>query len=79
MKISISGSRCSQELNIKGYRVPKGSIIVSCIWSIHNDPRVFEDPDEFRPERFLRSGEDGELRVFKPDNLIPFSFGEWFR
>ncbi|XP_018495238.1 cytochrome P450 2J6 [Galendromus occidentalis] len=68
--------RCTQEMNVKGYRIPKGSIVVSCIWSIHNDPKVFDDPNEFKPERFLKTGDDGEVKVFKPDNLIPFSFGE---
>lgn len=39
-----------------GYRIPKESIVIPNIWAIMRDEREFkENPDEFKPERFLLS------------------------
>lgn len=43
-------SKCS---TIGGYMVPEGTRIFLNIWAIHRDPNVWENPLEFRPERFL--------------------------
>ncbi|EJD39082.1 cytochrome P450 [Auricularia subglabra TFB-10046 SS5] len=37
----------------KSYFIPKGSIILAPLWSIHMDPTVYGNPDAFIPERFL--------------------------
>ncbi|KAJ5709101.1 hypothetical protein N7493_010435 [Penicillium malachiteum] len=36
-----------------GYRIPKDSMIRINNWTIHMDERRYEDPQHFRPERFL--------------------------
>lgn len=36
-----------------GYDIPKGSTIVPNHWSLDLDEEIFEDPLEFRPERWL--------------------------
>ncbi|KAF5343052.1 hypothetical protein D9758_011136 [Tetrapyrgos nigripes] len=36
-----------------GYFIPKGTTVISSIWSIHRDPETYPNPDEFIPERFL--------------------------
>ncbi|THU83604.1 cytochrome P450 [Dendrothele bispora CBS 962.96] len=36
-----------------GYFIPKGTTVISSIWSIHRDPETYPNPDEFKPERFL--------------------------
>lgn len=36
-----------------GYRIPKGSVIIPNVWSIHGDAAVYGDPELFRPERWL--------------------------
>lgn len=46
-----------QEDFYKGYRIPKGSIVIPNIWSIHMDPDVYGDPETFRPERWLENAE----------------------
>ncbi|PIL29308.1 cytochrome P450 [Ganoderma sinense ZZ0214-1] len=55
----------------RGYRIPKGAILVANIWAVSRDPNVYPDPDVFMPERFLK---DGELN---PDVRDPatFAFG----
>ncbi|KAM5539390.1 hypothetical protein V8D89_006842 [Ganoderma adspersum] len=40
----------------RGYFVPAGSIIIGNIWACMKDPAVYEHPDEFRPDRFIRDG-----------------------
>ncbi|KFK31965.1 hypothetical protein AALP_AA6G182700 [Arabis alpina] len=38
---------------VGGYTVPKDTKIFVNVWSIQRDPNVWENPTEFRPERFL--------------------------
>ena len=41
------------------------------LWWVHNDPKIWGDPDQFRPERHL--DEDG--RFVKSRYVIPFAVG----
>ncbi len=46
------------------------------IWSMLQDPAMFPDPHEFRPERYLN--EDGSLRElerYEDLSIIGFGFG----
>ncbi|XP_076054288.1 methyl farnesoate epoxidase-like [Oratosquilla oratoria] len=43
----------TSSINAAGYYFPKGSVITSNLYSIHNDVDYWKDPDVFRPERFL--------------------------
>ncbi|CAM8901121.1 unnamed protein product [Rhodiola kirilowii] len=48
--------RCpSQETQVGNYTVPKGVRIFINAWAIHRDPAIWENPLEFKPERFLKS------------------------
>lgn len=40
---------------VRGYRIPKGSIIMTNIWGITHDPAMYSDPSIFRPERFIET------------------------
>ncbi|OCH93087.1 CyP450 monooxygenase [Obba rivulosa] len=40
----------------KGYRIPRGSLILQNTWAILHDPVEYPDPEEFKPERFLKEG-----------------------
>ncbi|CAM8938486.1 unnamed protein product [Rhodiola kirilowii] len=60
----------SEDCIISGYKIPKNTIVYMNAWAIHRDQNVWEDPDEFRPERFL-SGE-AERDGYK---YIPFGIG----
>ncbi|KAL4062105.1 cytochrome P450 [Scleroderma yunnanense] len=55
-----------------GYCIPKGSIVLANAWFMLHDPRVYSDPMEFRPERFLACGSKDP----EPDpRTIAFGFG----
>ncbi|XP_026674418.1 cytochrome P450 306a1 [Ceratina calcarata] len=62
----------SEDTKIAGYDVPRGAMIVPMQWTIHTDPAYWQDPFEFRPDRFL--AEDGSF--FKPEPFLPFQNGK---
>ncbi|RYP41265.1 hypothetical protein DL767_001119 [Monosporascus sp. MG133] len=37
---------------IGGYSLPGGTVVVSQAWSLHRNPDVFPEPDDFKPERW---------------------------
>jgi cytochrome P450 len=57
----------------KGYIFPKGAIVFGVLDSVLNDPEIFPEPSNFKPERFLN--EDGKCFGEQKDKLIPFSIG----
>ncbi|OXA46402.1 cytochrome P450 2C15 [Folsomia candida] len=60
-----------QEYN--GYFIPKDTVITANLNYIHFDPKIWTDPENFRPNRFLSP--DGKT-FKKHDALIPFSTGK---
>jgi len=42
-----------EPLSVAGYELPVGTRVVASIHLTNRNPRVYEDPQEFRPERFL--------------------------
>ncbi|KAJ3696882.1 hypothetical protein LUZ61_000587 [Rhynchospora tenuis] len=61
-----------EESRIIGYTIPKGTTVFVNIWSINRDPKYWECPDEFRPERFIGSTVDFWGNNFQ---FIPFGAG----
>ncbi|KAJ0968522.1 hypothetical protein J5N97_025439 [Dioscorea zingiberensis] len=60
--------------NVGGYIIPKGTKVFINVWSIHRDPAVWENPLEFKPERFL-SGMSKLDYYGNNFNFIPFGSG----
>ena len=53
------GREALQDCEIGGFRVPKGTQVVVSQWVMHRDERYYEDPEVFRPERWLDGSTDG--------------------
>ena len=64
--------RALEDEAFNGYMIPKDTMIVSNIYAAHHDPLVWDDPENFRPERFI--GADGKLQDV--DKFIAFSAGK---
>jgi cytochrome P450 len=47
-----------EDVEIGGYVVPKGSLVTANMFALHRDPRFFDAPERFDPERFARGWED---------------------
>ncbi|KAG8912689.1 hypothetical protein FRC00_003985 [Tulasnella sp. 408] len=60
-----------------GHVLPKGTIIFVNTWGIFHDPNVYENPDEFNPDRFIESefGIKREAREGDRDRRNNFAFG----
>ncbi len=51
--VYLIGREATKDLELGGYRVPKGYTIFMAQWVSHRDPRYFgPDPEAFRPERW---------------------------
>ncbi|GBN12796.1 Cytochrome P450 2J2 [Araneus ventricosus] len=60
------------DTTVGGYDIPKGTIVLANFWNVHHDSRYWNEPDKFKPERFL--SKDGKS-VVKSSNYMPFSLG----
>ncbi|EGG18807.1 cytochrome P450 family protein [Cavenderia fasciculata] len=64
---------CTQDVIISDYFFPKKSIVSGCADIIHHDPDYFDDPETFKPERFI-DPPVGQLN--NKENLVPFGTGQ---
>ncbi|XP_067051049.1 steroid 17-alpha-hydroxylase/17,20 lyase-like isoform X2 [Acropora muricata] len=61
-----------EDTTVRGYRVPKGTIVFPNTEAVHMDPNCWEDPTVFNPYRHI--DENGKL-IANPDNFFPFGAG----
>lgn len=64
--------KAQEDVEIAGFTIPKGAQIMVNVWAMGRDPRSWENPESFEPERFLGSEIDVRGRSFE---LIPFGGG----
>ncbi|KAK7480491.1 hypothetical protein BaRGS_00028225 [Batillaria attramentaria] len=65
-----------EDVELNGFTVPKGCTVYTNILAVHHDPAKWDDPDRFRPERFL--DDKGQLLpAIHPvrHSLLPFGVG----
>ena len=55
-----------------GHCIPKDTIVISNLWYMMHDPDVWDEPYEFKPERFL----DAEGHLHKNTALVHFGIGK---
>ena len=71
----LSGPReFTQDCIVGGYHVKKGTRLITNLWKIQTDPRVWQNPLEFEPERFLTTHKDVDVRG-QHFELMPFGSG----
>ncbi|OVA01007.1 Cytochrome P450 [Macleaya cordata] len=61
----------SEECIVGGYNIPRGTMLLVNLWDIQNDPKLWDEPSKFKPERF-EGMEGGNREGFK---LMPFGSG----
>ncbi|MED6196697.1 hypothetical protein PIB30_049831 [Stylosanthes scabra] len=64
--------RSENDVEVCGYLVPKNAQILINVWAMGRDSSVWKNPNEFMPERFLKSEIDFKGQDFE---LIPFGAG----
>lgn len=63
-----------EDCRLAGYNLPKGTMLFLNFWRLHRDSRIWQEPDEFKPERFLSAHVDVDVRG-KQFEYLPFSSG----
>ncbi|KAI5101636.1 vitamin D 25-hydroxylase [Silurus meridionalis] len=61
----------SQDAVVRGYTIPKGTMVITNLYSVHFDEKYWSNPAMFCPERFL----DKNGNFIKQEAFLPFSVG----
>jgi cytochrome P450 len=56
---------------VGGYRIPKGTVVAVCPWSLHRNPKYWDNPEGFDPERFSPAAIEARPRCA----YLPFATG----
>ncbi|KAM5255866.1 cytochrome P450 2U1 [Ctenodactylus gundi] len=71
--VPLSIPRMTTEKTVlQGYTIPKGTVVLPNLWSVHRDPAIWEKPDDFYPDRFL----DDQGQLLKKETFMPFGIGK---
>ncbi|GFN93735.1 cytochrome p450 [Plakobranchus ocellatus] len=60
-----------EDVTLEGYTIPAHSVVIPNLHSVLSDPKVWENPEEFIPERFLNK----ENKIVVKKEFVTFSLG----
>jgi cytochrome P450 len=66
------GREALRDTTIGGQRVPRGTTVLMLPWVMHRDPRFYDEPEAFRPERWAH----GLLERLPRFAYLPFGGGQ---
>ncbi|EDO48774.1 predicted protein, partial [Nematostella vectensis] len=61
------------DMVLAGYHISKGTTVIVNLWAMGHDPKVWDAPMEFRPERFLDSR--GGFSTASSEGFTPYGMG----
>jgi len=64
-----------EDITIGDFRVSKGTEVFFFPYLTHRDPRLFAEPERFRPERWLEASPTGRASAAESSGWMPFSLG----
>ncbi|WAR19208.1 CP2J3-like protein [Mya arenaria] len=72
--IAITGGFHSTPVDVvfRGYTIPANTLVIPDLSSVHSDPKIWGDPETFRPERFL----DDSGNIVRRDEFMAFMIGK---
>ncbi|XP_051877924.1 cytochrome P450 3A30-like [Pristis pectinata] len=62
---------CKKDVKLNGVTIPKDTVVVVPAYVLHHDPKYWQEPEEFRPERFSEK----ERESLNPCTFLPFGMG----
>ncbi|CAJ2657086.1 unnamed protein product [Trifolium pratense] len=67
---------CNQDCKINGFDIPAKIAVAINLYAIMRDPEIWEDPNEFHPERFLKEKDDqsSDYDYQNDDKRMEFNF-----
>jgi cytochrome P450 len=69
------GRRVLQAHSLGGYTMEAGSLVIMSQWVVHHDPRWWDRPDAFVPDRWLSSSDDARGKTPARPKYAYFPFG----
>ena len=66
--VPVLAREAMADTTVNGVDVPRGSLMLVVPWLLHRNPTLWEQPDHFRPERFI----EGQPPRY---GYVPFSIG----
>jgi cytochrome P450 len=67
----VLGRQAVEPCELRGYALPAGGTVIMPQWVIHRDPRFYDEPEKFHPDRWA----DGLLRRLPRFAYYPFGGG----
>lgn len=65
----------SEDCTIEGYHIPAKTRLFVNVWAMNRDPKYWENPLEYRPERFMNETKILDVRGQNNFHYLPFGSG----